>query len=390
LPAPDPIWISRFIMTGTPTDSADFGIAGRASNRANAASALAETRTIRAIFSIGWLACLGVSAAVCRGLYADGAYAVLGLLQTPRYIDYDAHRSFASYITQTPILLGERFGVQKVPAYAALYTAGDYLPPALLFLAALALARRVPLLFGATCAAIVVFGFGSNYVNTEANLLYAGAWLAAVILALPGTRPTLRGFVLPAIAFVLLRVYEGMLIVGPVLALWAFVSSRSTGDRHETVGLTLATLLLVFAAFIGFSSLVAPRDPNNAASFATSALAYLENPQVFVLLGAACSLVAMTRPTAGPRRAWLAATAILLAAFVWRMVRLGGYYAYSVYYYNRSFLVLLLAAACVVLLLIQRNRPAWLSKPFGAPALLAAVLPFVVVAGVDILGRWRW
>jgi hypothetical protein len=347
-------------------------------------------RTV-ALFWAGWLACLALSASVCRALYADGGYAVLGLLKIPRqYIDFDAHRSFASYITQTPILLGERLGIHKVPVYAGLYTLGDFVPPAVLFLVALTLARKVPMLFAATAAAIVVFGFGSNFINTEANLLFALSWLAAVILALPGPRPFLRGFALPAIAFVLLRVYEGTLLVGPVLSLWALLSSRRTEDSQEQVGLTLATLLFLLGAFIGFSSFAAPRDPGNAANFAGSMLAYLRNPQLFVLFAAACSLVATTRATTRAQVAWVALAAALGLVFFGRMVQEEGYYAYSLYYDNRSFLVCLLALAVAALSTIERLRPAWLSRPVGSLAAVAAMIPFVAVVGGDLLGSARW
>src|SRR6185437_11832417 len=98
------------------------------------------------------------------------------------------HRSFASFITQTPILVGERFGVKNVSAYAALYSVGIQLLPAVLFLTALSLSRAFSWLFVATAAAIAVFGFGMNFVNSEANLLLPLAWLSAVLLILPGPR----------------------------------------------------------------------------------------------------------------------------------------------------------------------------------------------------------
>lgn len=355
------------------------------------AGAASDTARILTLFWIGWLACLAVSAAVCRALYADGSYAVLGLLRHPlRYIDYDEHRSFASFIAQTPILLGQRFGVHKVTVYAGLYTIGDYLPPALLFLVALSLARKVPMLFAATTAAIVVFGFGANFINSEANLFIAGAWLATVILALPGRNAFLRGFALPAVAFVLLRVYEGMLLVGPFLALWSFLSAREAADSREQAGLTLATLLFLLGSFIGFSGFVAPRDPGNADNFAVSVLMYLHNPQLFALFAAACGLVAMTRSSSGAQLAWTGSAAAIGAAFIVRMVDLHGYYAYSLYYYNRSFLVCLLPLAVAALFAIHRRHPEWLTKPMGAKAALAAAIPFLAVATADVLGSARW
>ena len=154
-------------------DSIDHSLASvRATNpiSAPAVTSHATTRAVRGVpvvFWIGWGLCLLVSALVCRSLYADGAYAVLELLRAPgHYIDYDAHRSFASYVTQTPVLIGQWLGVEQVAVYAALYAAGVYALPAVLFLTALSLAMRTPVLFAATAAAIVIFGFGANFINT--------------------------------------------------------------------------------------------------------------------------------------------------------------------------------------------------------------------------------
>jgi hypothetical protein len=367
----------------------------RASNPVSApATTSRATRVVRGIpvaFWIGWGLCLLISALVCRSLYADGAYAVLELLRAPgHYIDYDAHRSFASYATQTPVLIGQWLGVEQVAIYAALYTAGVHALPAALFLTALALAVRTPMLFAVTGAAIVIFGFGANFINTEANVFLALAWLAAVILVLPGRRPVLRGFLLPSLAFLSLRVYEGMLLVGPVLAIAAYVSSRKTDDAHERIGLTFAAPCFLLSALIGFSSLIAPRDPGNAAGFVVIAFRYLSNPQVFALGAALCSLAAIAPIPARARLALTVASAAFAGAFVWQMIRIDGYYAYGLYYYNRSFLVCLLPLAITALFTVHRLRPAWLGQALPDGAGIAIVIPFAAVVAVDLMGSARW
>ena len=349
------------------------------------------TRAVLVVFWAGWLMCLILAAVVCRSLYGDGGYVVLGQLGGGlHYIDYDAHRSFASYITQTPVLLGQRLGAERVPTYAALYMAGVYLVPALLLLTALSLARKLPGLFAATAAAIVIFGFGANFVNTEAHLFLGLAWLAAVLLALPRPHPSLRGFALPMIAFVLLRVYEGMLLVGPVLAVGAFLVSREREGTQEQVGLTIAALLFTLGTFIGFSSFVAPRDPGNASSFLTSAFAYLKNPQAFELLAVACSLAATAVSKAYSRASLIIAAAALSVVFLWMMLGQEGYYAYTLYYHNRTFLVFLLPFAVGALLLIRRYRPARLERSLSAAGAMAMIVPFVAVVSADLVGSARW
>jgi hypothetical protein len=358
---------------------------------ATGSHAMHVVRRTRIIFWIAWGVCLLISALVCRSLYADGAYAVLELLRAPgHYIDYDAHRSFASYVTQTPVLIGQWLGVEQVAGYGALYGAGVYALPAVLFLTALSLAVRTPMLFAVTAGAIVIFGFGANFINTEANLFMALAWLAAVILVLPGRRPVLRGFVLPSLAFVSLRVYEGMLLVGPVLAAAAYMSSRDTGDPHERNGLQFAAPCFLLSALIGFSSIVAPRDPGNSAGFVAMGARYLSNPQVFVLAATLCSLVATTSLHRRTRLVWMAASVALAAVFTWQMIGAEGYYAYGLYYYNRAFLVCLLPLAIAALFGVQRLRPAWLTQPLPDGAGIAIVIPFAAVVAVDLMGSARW
>jgi hypothetical protein len=236
----------------------------------------------------------------------------------------------------------------------------------------------------------VIFGFGANFINTEANLFMALAWLVAVILVLPERRPVLRGFLLPSLAFLSLRVYEGMLLAGPVLAAAAYVSSRDTDDPHERIGLTFAAPCFLLSALIGFSSLIAPRDPGNSAGFVAMGVRYLSYPQVFVLTAALCGLVATSHLRWGTRLAWTAASVAFAAVFTWRMIGAEGYYAYGLYYYNRTFLVCLLPLAIAVLFSVHRLRPAWLAQALPDGAGIAIAIPFAAVVAVDLMGSARW
>ena len=142
------------------------------------------------IATLAWGLALTYSTLTGRVLYADGAFYVLVHLFTPnRFNDYDTQRSFASFISQAPILFGQRLGVDTASSYAALYSVGVFVFPAAAFLAALFLGRKQPLLFAANAVAIAVFGFGTNFINTEANLLFGLVWLAVTIMALDRAAP---------------------------------------------------------------------------------------------------------------------------------------------------------------------------------------------------------
>src|SRR5258708_10137351 len=174
------------------------------------------------ICAASWGGALLYSSLSSRALYADGALYVLIHFQHPyQFDDYDSHRSFASFIAQSPLLAAQRFGAAGVASYAAMYSLGAFLFPALCMLTALFLSRGRPLLFAANLAAITVFGFGTNFINSEVNLLAGLVLLAGALIASEKSAPILRGFLLPGVAFALVRVYEGMLLGGPILAVWA-------------------------------------------------------------------------------------------------------------------------------------------------------------------------
>jgi hypothetical protein len=344
-----------------------------------------------AAFGAGALACIGLACVVCRSLYADGGYVVLGLLNNPmHYNDYDFHRSFASFIGQTPVFLGQRLGLVNISAYGGIYTFAVDGLPLLAYVAALVLARNVPRLFAASAMALAVFGFGANFTNSEGNLFLGLAWLAGVLLALPGHQRVARGIVLPALAFVLLRIYEGMLLAGPVLAAWAYAKAMRTESLDEKLGLVLATLMFAIACLIGFSGYVAPRDPGNAASFASSLSAYVRNPQGWLLLAAGCVLAAMLLPSRALALGATVAAIVLAAMFVSGMLGLRDYGAYRVYYDNRSFLVLLLPLALAALMAADLFGNRWLECSVAPARLLALLVPLVAVFAIDVLGSARW
>jgi hypothetical protein len=351
---------------------------------------LRDWRVVVGLAAAGWGGALAYSTASARVLYGDGALYVLIHLITPfRFNDYDFQRSFASYMSQAPMLLGQRLGLESVAGYAALYSVGIFVLPAALLLTALFLARRQPMLFAAVAAAIVVYGFGLNFINSEANVLFGLVWLCASILALDRPAPILRGIVLPLAAVALLRTYEGMLLAGLVLALWAVIAAGHARAECDRVGLMLSGVLFLLGAAIGLGGFLSPRDPNNAASFLASSFHYLRNPQVFLLLSALLVLPAIGTRNRSVRIACGIASAACGAAFVFATGRLTGYYGFDVYYHNRSFLVLMLPAFVGAVFVVHATRPHWLAA--GSPDAFAIILvPLGFAIAGDAVGTSRW
>jgi hypothetical protein len=338
-----------------------------------------------------WGAALAYSSATARVLYGDGAWYVLVHMVKPhRFNDYDFQRTFASLISQAPVLFGQRAGVDSVAVYAALYSFGIFVIPAICMVLALYLARRQPLLFAANGLAILVYGFGTNFINTEANLLFGFVWLAVTILALDGPAPILRGVVLPALGIALLRAYEGMLLVGPVLALWAVLDASRTEAHKERIGLVLAALLFLLGATIGLGGFLSPRDPNNASGFLASAFAYLRNPHVFLLLSGLAMVAAIAARDRRMRLAAAALSALLGLGFPVAIARLEGFYSFDVYYHNRSFMVLFLPVLVAALLAVHWRRRYWLAPRSADPAHALFLIPLLFAVAGDAIGTYRW
>ena len=351
------------------------------------------TRRLRLVLGIAiatWAAALLYAALAGRVLYADGAYYVMVHFQNWfRFDDYDWHRSFANFIAQGPILLGQKLGADRVATYAALYFAGAIAIPAACLMATLVMSWRQPWLFALAGAGAVIFGFSLNYINSEANLLFGFAWLCVAILARETPAPFVRGFLLPLLAVIMLRCYEGMLLAGPLLCAWALLAQARSVDPRERIGLAIAALLFALGAVIGFGGWLAPRDPANAQGFAMSLLSFLRNPQAWLLVSALAVVPAVKRP--GPMSMWICAAVSVIAggAFLWTLSQVSGYIGYIIYYDNRTFLAFLLPVFIAVAFAAYWAKPAWAAIDGTAGYWLVLVPLLFAIAG-DIAGTRRW
>jgi hypothetical protein len=348
-----------------------------------------SARRVMLTITAGWSVCLVVTAFVARVLYADGGLFVLTHLLNPyRFNDYDPNRTISSILTQAPILVGQQLGVEDVVTYAALYAMGTSALPAAAFLYSLWVSRNEPVLFCSTAFAIVVFGFGANFINTEANLFFGLAWLASTLLVLRDPRPIERGVVVPALALLLLRTYEGILLIGPLLGAMSYLALRDAHSRLERIGLSLALLLFILGTASGFAAFLSPRDPGNVTNFLASLPIYLRNPQFLLLLSALSMLAVVIAPGVG-RRAQLIFLGWLLAIlFVLSINMVNGYYGYTIYYQNRAFLIVLLPFCIALVGAARFYMPA--SSPPTRPHYALMLIPFAAAAYGDMLGSYRW
>lgn len=354
-----------------------------------AARVSSVSRSLALITSAGlWSGATAYAVVTARTLYADTAWILLSILANPgRFLEWDSYRAFVGLIYQAPVLLGQRLGVNAVSIYAALYSIGTLVVPTVAFLLALYIVRRQFILFSIIGFAATVFGFGVNFINSEANVMFAFVWLSVAVLALEREAPMLRGLLLPGLAFALIRSYEGMLMAGPILAAWAFMLAVRCRGQVDRIGLVLTSFLFLLGAAAGFGGFIAPRDPANLGLFAGSLFDYLKNPQVLLLFSGLAAVVAVLTKGRWKRLLCVATSAVLGGVFLVWIIRLDWF---GVYYYNRAFLAILLPVVLMLLFLVWWLRPAWLASRQSASTSVVFLVPFAFAVAGDVVGTYRW
>ncbi len=158
------------------------------------------------------------------GLYSDAAYYLTEIIAEGRFSAFDdQQRLFMIAATQIPILIALKFGVTDLKWLVPLYSFTLLAVPALFYSLALLHARHDESLLGWVVGAIaLVFLPSCLFSIGEYNMPYAAVVLAATYLASPRPLSAREDAVLLLAAVFLLRAYETMLFLGPLLAALAF------------------------------------------------------------------------------------------------------------------------------------------------------------------------
>jgi len=344
---------------------------------------------------------LGVVTA--RGLYADGAYYLLRILEGHGFFLFDPARVFAQFLTQIPPVAGLALGIGDVTVLTRLHSFGLLAVPLAGWAIAVAAQWRGPHRAGVLAAAALGF-LGSGFVVVgEYVVLYAFATAAFAIL----TRDRItRGWaiVLLLTGVLLLRSYEGIAYFGPVLAAVALLRLRRVrAERPQEVPVLAASAALsAVATLFGAISIAFPRDPNNRAGAGALLEAALADPRLVIasVLAAVAILVLPRVPGRGRLLAVaLGALAAASLALPWAAV------PPWMHYQSRTVAGLAVAGVLVVMALDEALwRRARVGAPAGAPGgerarpegLGGALVPLALLLALSVpftalsLGWVRW
>ena len=240
----------------------------------------------------------------CIELYAGAAFLGDSVQNAGFYRFYPA-RDYAMIVTQVPLVLGLRLGVDDLRWLARLQTFGTFLLPAALYILALVRTKGDAVL-QATVIVTVALVFMTTWYFTigEYNTAYAIV-VAAAAVVLTADRPRLAdGILLVILAVLALRTYEVFLYLGPLLAGVIFWAVRQPPSPATT---TTAPPLARHALLLGAMTAVA------------AGLAFLGAATAPVCVGAsavAATLWAAWRPADRPAIAnllYLTGAALFLA-----------------------------------------------------------------------------
>lgn len=154
------------------------------------------------------------------GLYSDAAYYLTEIIAKGGFDSFDdPQRLFMIAATQVPVVIALKLGVTDLKWLVPIYSFTLLAVPALFYSLALLHARHDENLLGWVVGAIaLVFLPSCLFSIGEYNMPYAAVVLAATYLASPRALSAREDAALLLAAVFLLRSYETMLFLGPLLA----------------------------------------------------------------------------------------------------------------------------------------------------------------------------
>ncbi|MCW5733654.1 MAG: hypothetical protein KIS73_05990 [Enhydrobacter sp.] len=233
------------------------------------------------------------NAFACRGLFWDGASFLANLLETGSFHDFYPARAHVAWLTQWPVLLLVRVGVDNVHVLAIVFSATLLAVPAALYHLALARVRDEGALLAAGIAVVgVVYLPTSFFIVGEYNITYA-AVTAAVAVALTGPTGKRRdGALLLALGLLCIAAYEAMIYLGPLGAAIVAWSARRESEPVARLLALAAALAFLGGAVVAGSTVIDYWSHEHFAKVRGSTWEFWQNLQ-FVIALAGFGIVAL-------------------------------------------------------------------------------------------------
>jgi hypothetical protein len=243
-------------------------------------------RTLR-YFCIGLLPALAIIHVVTKiGLFGDGSWFLVNILARRDFFMPDATRNYATIITQLPLIISLRAGLQNIDALLLLHSFGLVLTPTLLWTSALVV-LQADLFFWPFVLLVAVVNLNTSFFAVgETTVAYSICACSMAILLRNKRLGFSASACLLALAFFVTRTYEALVFMGPLLA--AMTALRMHASRGRTIVLAtllVACILFVASAVIAASSIFHAADyPYLSAALKTTATIIWRDRQLLLSL----------------------------------------------------------------------------------------------------------
>ncbi|MEQ9264448.1 MAG: hypothetical protein RLN81_04460 [Balneolaceae bacterium] len=228
-----------------------------------------------------------------RIFYPDGTIFFVHLLEHATPVHWHWDRQFAYYVQHFPLISAIKSGITDIPTLARIHTAWYFSFGALSLLASylsLPKEKKIFILFP-------LFWMFGIYMQTEffpitpGRMLSAIFWVVTIQLIFRSSWKSL--FLIVLVSWCTLRIYQGMMILGPVLALlsyWRFSQFEQKG-KALPIAYILLGLYYLSGAFLSFLSVLDPQDKTSFLTFIFGLFLFIDEegypsfPLLFGLLG---------------------------------------------------------------------------------------------------------
>lgn len=314
-----------------------------------------------------------------RCLYADGSFYFLDLLVAGNFNEIFASRSFAGYLFEFPVVAGLYLGITGIPCLTILFGIGCFCAwPLAMFLCY----RMAPQHFW-----LVMLACAAGYLNAAfmavGEHIVAHAFFWPVLFAILFVRP-LTPFAaasLLASSILLMRSYESLLFLGPVLIAllaWRIISERERPwQRTVLAGAAVFLIIAVYVAWIGvkYPNVL---NPHGLSNFKQGIVTEIIHPGWTVgmsLIWAVLMLAAMYPPVAWFLKHPAAMISTILVVLVWGLYPvLDPRGLHPAIQYDCRFLDLVVPLALTPVAAVLSFRPQWLATRIPDLVRLSAMM----------------
>ena len=236
------------------------------------------------IEKVFWFLVAGLSMYVCyatysmRIFYPDGTIYFVHILETVKPVHWHWDRQLAYFVQHFPLITSIKSGITDIPTLARIHT-GWYFSFGLISLLgcffSLPKDKKVLIIFP------LMWMFGI-YMQTEffpitpGRLLTVIYWIIVIQLLFRSSWKS--WFLIVLVGWCTLRIYQGMMILGPVLAFLSFWRFSKFDNKKDILAWAYVLLGIYFisGAFLSFLSVLDPQDKTSFITFILGLFLFLD------------------------------------------------------------------------------------------------------------------